>query len=508
MYGFPLIERELIVTSRSALMPRLRLAFGAGTMAVVICAFLIWGTSFDVIGIILFRVLTFVAAVAALVTGIFGASDCISRERREGTLGLLFLTDLRSADVLLGKFAAAALIPASISIAMIPSFAICQLLGGVTGGEFSRIAAALLVTLFFSLSTSIFVSSICDDHRKCYGGAALLLLVLNPLWLCLAALENTYTARPSEYWLRLFLFCGLGGLFLISANRALAGSWRDIERYVQDPKNPVQRKKRWPELLDQAPIAWLMLHRHRFKGPGLWLGAAALLLIYISLAPQFGAAANRPRNLLILFLVHLGYQVVVLTRTAYSFYSDRRDGSLELLLGTRLSTAELISGFKRYLYAQSGVTLLFFTVLDLFYAASLAAAGATALVPFPLGMAATLWAAFFGIASLGIYRSLMMNHPSLSMLATFVRLSSFPLVLTALFLWVPQTDFVKVVAFWIIASLFLAAFFGSDARRSLEQHGRTLLLRPHDEKPPHIENEWSFINWDEIVTEAPPLPPK
>ena len=33
-------------------------------------------------------------------------AECMSREKREGTLGLLFLTDLKGYDVVLGKLAA------------------------------------------------------------------------------------------------------------------------------------------------------------------------------------------------------------------------------------------------------------------------------------------------------------------------------------------------------------------------------------------------------------------
>ena len=34
-----------------------------------------------------------------------------------------------------------------------------------------------------------------------------------------------------------------------------------------------------------------------------------------------------------------------------------------------------------------------------------------------------------------------------------------------------------------------------DAKQALIKHGRTLLLRPENEKAPHIENEWTFIDW-------------
>jgi len=46
----------------------------------------------------------------------------------------------------------------------------------------------------------------------------------------------------------------------------------------------------------------------------------------------------------------------------------------------------------------------------------------------------------------------------------------------------------------------LAFFFESDAKSALTEHGRELLLRPYSEKPPHIENSWSFIDWEESET--------
>jgi hypothetical protein len=90
----------------------------------------------------------------------------------------------------------------------------------------------------------------------------------------------------------------------------------------------------------------------------------------------------------------------------------------------------------------------------------------------------------------------MMNHPSLAMLATYARLSLVPVVLSLLFLSVPKTDFMKVAAFYVISSGFLAMFFSMDAKTALNEHGRMLLLRPATESPPHIESEWSFIDWE------------
>lgn len=113
----------------------------------------------------------------------------------------------------------------------------------------------------------------------------------------------------------------------------------------------------------------------------------------------------------------------------------------------------------------------------------------------PIALGMVLWITLAGLGWLGVYRSLMMNHPSLAMMATFTRLSLVPILFSILFLMVPQTNSMKVAAFYILSSAVLAMFFSVGAKSALAVHGRTLLLRPQTEKPPHIEGEWSFIDW-------------
>src|SRR5256885_5281345 len=54
----------------------------------------------------LFRALFGFAFVYCLFIGARLTADCLSEEKREGTLGLLFLTDLKGYDVVFGKLAA------------------------------------------------------------------------------------------------------------------------------------------------------------------------------------------------------------------------------------------------------------------------------------------------------------------------------------------------------------------------------------------------------------------
>src|SRR6185369_11363920 len=88
----------------------------------------------------IFGALTGTAVLYAFVAGMRDTADCLSWEKREGTLGLLFLTDLKGYDVVLGKLAAHSLNAFYSVVAVLPMLAIPLLMGGITLGEVGRTA--------------------------------------------------------------------------------------------------------------------------------------------------------------------------------------------------------------------------------------------------------------------------------------------------------------------------------------------------------------------------------
>jgi ABC-type transport system involved in cytochrome c biogenesis permease component len=90
--------------------------------------------------------------VFCLFSGMGSTADCLSEEKREGTLGLLFLTDLKGYDIVFGKLLATSLHTIYGLLATFPIFSLVLLIGGVRGGELLQLGLALLNTLFFSLS--------------------------------------------------------------------------------------------------------------------------------------------------------------------------------------------------------------------------------------------------------------------------------------------------------------------------------------------------------------------
>src|SRR5436305_1081674 len=160
MNFLPIVERELRVAVRRRSTYWWR--SGAAGLAFIIWLW-IFGTvsrwqSASQIGHSLFSTLSFLSFFFCLLAGIWITSDCLSMEKREGTLGLLFLTDLKGYDVVFGKLTATSVNAFYGLLAMLPVLAVPLLLGGVTNAEFWRVALALANTLLLSLSGGTFGS--------------------------------------------------------------------------------------------------------------------------------------------------------------------------------------------------------------------------------------------------------------------------------------------------------------------------------------------------------------
>src|SRR5213594_3656371 len=183
MRFLPVVERELRMAARrrSTYGLRLRVALAAFSLTFWICTLPARGQPPAELGKSLFAVLTIMAYAYCLLIGPFLTTDSISSEKREGTLGLLFLTDLNSFDVVLGKWAATSLAAFYGLLAVLPALGIPLLLGGVTPGEYGRVALAVVNAILFSLTAGIFVSALSRDQTKAILGSLILVLALSGL---------------------------------------------------------------------------------------------------------------------------------------------------------------------------------------------------------------------------------------------------------------------------------------------------------------------------------------
>ena len=91
----------------------------------------------------IFRAYSILIFLYCLILGTARTADCLSSEKREGTLGLLFLTNLNAPEIIGGKWCSNALGAAYGLFAIFPLLALQMLIGGVTLAQFWRTFLAM-----------------------------------------------------------------------------------------------------------------------------------------------------------------------------------------------------------------------------------------------------------------------------------------------------------------------------------------------------------------------------
>lgn len=179
MNCLPILERELITSARDW-----RTCYGRLYAPGVMLLFILWllwifrgVPAAGLPGDFIFRFTSYIAFGVAAFGGAMRTSDSISREKREETLVLLFLTDLKGLDVVLGKLLGGSLRAAYGLLATLPVLAVTMMMGGVNGREVVRVGVNLLVCLALSLSLGALVSSMSRLQKRSQSASGLLVLL-------------------------------------------------------------------------------------------------------------------------------------------------------------------------------------------------------------------------------------------------------------------------------------------------------------------------------------------
>src|SRR5439155_3752428 len=164
----PVVVRELSVAARRRGTYSIRVVATVFTIALMLWLVLLGGAigSAATQGKAIFTVLSSVAFGYSLLAGMRATADSLSAEKREGTLGLLFLTDLKGHDVVLGKLVSSSLACFYGLLAIVPMLALALLMGGVSLTQVARVSLVLTNTMFFSLAAGLFASTFHQHERK------------------------------------------------------------------------------------------------------------------------------------------------------------------------------------------------------------------------------------------------------------------------------------------------------------------------------------------------------
>lgn len=373
---------------------RLIAALPAVSIIVWLSAFSTKGQPPQVLAQSLFSALTSLAFIYSLLIGPFLTADTISAEKREGTLGLLFLTDLNSLNVVLGKWAASSLTGLYGLLAVLPSLGIPLLLGGITPGEYARTALAIVNAILFALAAGLLVSAVSRDQSKAVLGSLILVLTLsgllpgvmalfgNGFWgrglwgyppLALAspifagqfALDTAFKANPKLFWYALGVIHSMTWLLMIATVFVVARIWR------KESAEPMVRSHRWIRLgrttgwqrrlkrrLERNPV-YSVASRHRWPHWLFWIlvGIVTINIYWLTRGVRNNAGAYQFHEQFSNAMYFIN-RIWLATMACRFFVEARRTGALELLLTTPLPDRVIRKGRRMAL-----IRLFFWPVL-------------------------------------------------------------------------------------------------------------------------------------------------
>jgi len=405
----PVIERELRASTRHPFTYYLR-TLGAGALLLASLFFGIEHGFESSFGGKLFGHLHFTMFCAIWILVPLLAADCISRERREGTLGLLFMTGLRGADIVVAKSAAHGVRALSLWVAVAPVLALPFLLGGVSWQEAMLSAAFNSSAMCWALAAGVLGSA----WSKTWGPAVLRAAIFALFFLLLMAIvtgeglaamlrsgKSSLLGSPAAFFeiepakVDYFFVLGIGFISNLSQNLAafvlrtvtngqltwlavlvfiisllglttaifLAGA--KTRRIWQEP--PPSPQQIWLQQTFCTPVVWISffhrwmkrkleanpigwLEQRTWSGRLLtwgWLAVIISLYSAVLTDPTFFQRTSTPQNLMGWLLV-----LSMAISTAASFRRERESGVLELLLVSPIGERTIISGRLRGLWNQ------------------------------------------------------------------------------------------------------------------------------------------------------------
>lgn len=391
MTFLPIVRRELSVTARRWGTFWLRSGVALGMIVAATWIFLISRhDSQREIGKVIFYVLTGAALAYCLFAGLRATADCLSEEKREGTLGLLFLTDLRGYDVVAGKLFANSLNAFYGVLAVVPVLGLPLLMGGVAAGEFARVALVLVNTLFFSLCAGLLASALSTSNRKAIAATFLFVLLFTAgipalgAWIAwlektrniasawyftsavytyVCALDQPFRVQSAGYYWSLGIIHGLGWMFLALASLIAPHTWQDRpigaqglrwrEQWQRWTHGGSDERRRFREqLLNVNPFFWLA-SRPRQRVVWVWGALGCVACVWAWGLFKFGNDwFNEGIYVATALMLNTMVKGWVASESSRQLAEDRRMGTLELLLSTPLTVPDILTGQRLALQRQ------------------------------------------------------------------------------------------------------------------------------------------------------------
>jgi ABC-type transport system involved in multi-copper enzyme maturation permease subunit len=335
-------------------------------------------------------------------------ADCLSSEKREGTLGLLFLTPLSGGEIVGAKSVAQIVRSSSICLAALPILSIAFVLGGVGQTQILLLVLICSASLLLALAAGLAASSCCRYWSRAVICSYLFALVLMFVEAWIAGALIPFPAglfpiglSPAESIFMIaaqgFAFCQqpfdklrppMGGsvldmlkiatlacaLFAITVflcGRRISRSWQHREasplqrwttRTFCTPRFLISHLKRWmARSISKNPVGWLQQRTWTGRMQGMiWFGIAVAISSVAMADSGFTRTYDHVQRVMIWLL-----EGSLALSAAGSFRRERESGVLELLLVSPLREKQIVLGRLKGLWSlfiPSFLLILFIAV--------------------------------------------------------------------------------------------------------------------------------------------------
>jgi len=494
MRPHPLIERELLQAARMPSTHLFRFTFatlaGVATLLLLLADVSPGATT----GAGLLHVVTLGSFIFSLLSGLIFTADCVARERREGTLPLLFLSGMGAVEIVLAKLVSNGWRCLATLLLPLPFMATSLCLGGVEPFQIAGVVLGIFFLACFSLTAGLMVS--CLGLSSSVGlllYSALLLsgsagmlanhfadgfgprpdwsLIFNPIHPLLAAWLGPLRLVPT----RLVAESLAGGCLvllamLVTAALALRVTIRPplwLERVLPMGRRHTsssggRKSRRRLSASEFLPASlrggW---HFTRFT-----LGMAAFAgVLYANQSDEF---FNGKTAATLLVASHFVMKVSRLWLGVKIGWMERNSDGMELLLTTPIAPGQILAAGKRRingasLWADCVVVLLHLLYLTFeIQTGRVTASGVVALASllvFILDRRTMVWLGLWeGMSRRGFFRGVMRAWLAASLAPTLITLAGYALLKTAFGSGFPDPSPAVLMSAWIAAAGLASAW--------------------------------------------------
>jgi len=324
-------------------------------------------------------------------------ADCIAREKRDGTLGLLFLTPLTAGGIVAGKGAIQSLRTLTLWLAVLPVLVVPVLTGGVSWTDGVTAITIEFCATVLCLAAGLLASSSARGAGATFVLAEVLGCILVSIFGVLMTqntnapwsdglsmvtgivfsgyrgfLPDIETGVWNEFpgqtgmlraWLCTLVEGAVGAsliyYFVVKyAARRIEISWQDSPRSARQEKlerqycTPVFQRwfaRRTKRAMDRNPIVWLQQYSWKTR-VGKWGACLFCVVAECFISTSFGSFWQWEQWQEMLGAALGGLFTFVAVN---GFLREKEAGSLELMLSTPLSANQIIWGRIRGLWQQS-----------------------------------------------------------------------------------------------------------------------------------------------------------